>query len=201
MPILLNKPISSKQFSDLFARLCDAAANANIHEEGKNNHGPQVKKFLACVGLEEGEPWCAACLSFYALKAMCLLLGIPFTPKNAAQVFWKHRDLLGTWFKASGSCGDILRNVGPYGKVIQRKDIVKIPRSALIFHNFHGGSHAEHVESCAKDWIRGDRDLEGKQTKIQANGGNTSDGDPADGDDFCRTSRSFATVVCILVFI
>lgn len=39
-----------------------AAANAfvGVEEEGGNNRGQMVEVFLRSVGLEEGEPWCAA---------------------------------------------------------------------------------------------------------------------------------------------
>jgi hypothetical protein len=41
-----------------------AAAKAGIREVGGNNHGPQVKKFLAEVGLPEGYAWCDAFQSY-----------------------------------------------------------------------------------------------------------------------------------------
>lgn len=36
----------------------------NITEVGEDNHGPEVKKFLAVTGLDEGYPWCAAFVSY-----------------------------------------------------------------------------------------------------------------------------------------
>jgi hypothetical protein len=41
-----------------------AAARAHIREVGPNNHGPEVKKFLAEVGLPEGYAWCDAFQSY-----------------------------------------------------------------------------------------------------------------------------------------
>lgn len=41
-----------------------AAARAGVREVGPNNHGPEVKKFLAEVGLPEGFAWCDAFLSY-----------------------------------------------------------------------------------------------------------------------------------------
>jgi hypothetical protein len=41
-----------------------AAANLGIREVGPNNHGPEVKKFLAEVGLPEGYAWCDAFQSY-----------------------------------------------------------------------------------------------------------------------------------------
>lgn len=41
-----------------------AAAKLGIREVGGNNHGPEVKKFLAEVGLPEGYAWCDAFQSY-----------------------------------------------------------------------------------------------------------------------------------------
>jgi len=41
-----------------------AAAHERIREVGANNHGPQVKRFLAEVGLPEGYAWCDAYQSY-----------------------------------------------------------------------------------------------------------------------------------------
>lgn len=41
-----------------------AAAKEGIHEVGGNNRGPEVKKFLAEVGLPEGYAWCDAFQSY-----------------------------------------------------------------------------------------------------------------------------------------
>lgn len=41
-----------------------ALAKLGIHEQGGNNHGPWVKKFLAEVGLPEGYAWCDAFQSY-----------------------------------------------------------------------------------------------------------------------------------------
>lgn len=41
-----------------------AAASQHVREVGGNNHGPEVKKFLAEVGLPEGYAWCDAFQSY-----------------------------------------------------------------------------------------------------------------------------------------
>lgn len=41
-----------------------ALAKLGIHEQGGNNHGPWVAKFLAEVGLPQGYPWCDAFQSY-----------------------------------------------------------------------------------------------------------------------------------------
>lgn len=40
-----------------------------VREQGGNNHGPWVKRFLASVGLDEGPPWCAAFVTFCVKSA------------------------------------------------------------------------------------------------------------------------------------
>jgi hypothetical protein len=37
--------------------------------EGKDNHGEMIKKYLACIGLEEGHPWCAGFLKYMYIKS------------------------------------------------------------------------------------------------------------------------------------
>lgn len=37
--------------------------------EGKDNFGPMIKKYLDCVDLEEGHPWCAAFLKYMFIKS------------------------------------------------------------------------------------------------------------------------------------
>lgn len=41
-----------------------AATKLGIVEQGGNNHGPWIRKFLAETGLPEGYPWCAAFQSY-----------------------------------------------------------------------------------------------------------------------------------------
>jgi hypothetical protein len=44
-----------------------------VHEEGGNNRGPEVEMFLRSMGLQPGDPWCAAFLCFcisHAAKAL-----------------------------------------------------------------------------------------------------------------------------------
>ena len=38
----------------------DAKSNIGVQEEGEDNHGKYVATYLHSVGLEEGQPWCAA---------------------------------------------------------------------------------------------------------------------------------------------
>jgi hypothetical protein len=49
-----------------------------VREVGGNNRGPEVEKFQASIGLEPGDPWCAAFVCF-CIKKAAEQLGI--TPK------------------------------------------------------------------------------------------------------------------------
>lgn len=40
-----------------------------VEEEGKDNHGSMIKKYLDSVDLNEGHPWCAAFLKYMFIKS------------------------------------------------------------------------------------------------------------------------------------
>ncbi len=40
-----------------------------VETEGKDNYGDMIKKYLACVDLDQGHPWCAAFLKYMYIKA------------------------------------------------------------------------------------------------------------------------------------
>lgn len=46
---------------DLHEQVLEVAkSQLGVHEQGGNNHGPEIKNYLKEVGLDEGNPWCAA---------------------------------------------------------------------------------------------------------------------------------------------
>ena len=51
----------------------DALANVGVTEEGGNNSGKYVESYLASVGLDAGNPWCAAFVRFRFEKAAVAL--------------------------------------------------------------------------------------------------------------------------------
>ena len=55
-----------------------AVAFIGVHEEGGQNRGPEVDQFLAAVGLDPGNSWCAAFLYF------CFRQAIQRRPVNLA---------------------------------------------------------------------------------------------------------------------
>lgn len=62
-----------------------AAASQGIREVGGNNHGPEVKKFLAETGLPEGYAWCDAFQSYEEHAAAGKRL--PIESASVAQTF------------------------------------------------------------------------------------------------------------------
>lgn len=47
----------------------DALANVGVTEEGEDNHGDHIAKYLQTVGLEEGYSWCAAFVKYRFIQA------------------------------------------------------------------------------------------------------------------------------------
>lgn len=69
----------------------DALANVGVTEEGGENRGKFVEVYLKSVGLQPGDPWCAAFAS-YRLQAASKALGVtlsPAPPKSGYCPDWK----------------------------------------------------------------------------------------------------------------
>lgn len=81
-----------------------AAERAGVEEVGQNNHGPQVKKFLAEVGLPEGYAWCDAFVSYEAHAAAGRRL--PIESASVAVTFAKAREL--GWDVSGPARGDLV---------------------------------------------------------------------------------------------
>lgn len=76
LPLLLLcflRPLPSVETQDAGNRIQDTPFPAHIDtaityfgpkEQQEENHGPDIKKFLASVGLDEGYPYCAAFVSY-----------------------------------------------------------------------------------------------------------------------------------------
>jgi hypothetical protein len=72
-----------------------ARSYLGVHEEGGNNRGPQVSLFLASVGLDPGNPWCAAFLHFCFRQASGRLgLENPFPKTGSSLKVWVNADAL-----------------------------------------------------------------------------------------------------------
>lgn len=71
--VYTTMPANSLGGSFLGRRALQAAIDelkAGAGEEGGNNRGPWVKKYLQPAGLDEGNPWCAAFLSWCFLQTV-----------------------------------------------------------------------------------------------------------------------------------
>lgn len=81
-----------------------AAAKLGIREVGANNHGPEVKKFLAEVGLPEGYAWCDAFQSYEEHAVFGKRL--PIESASVAQTYNVARSL--GWVVSQPARGDLV---------------------------------------------------------------------------------------------
>lgn len=132
-----------------------AAAKFGIKEVGGNNHGPQVKKFLAETGLPEGYAWCDAFQSYEEHAAAGHRL-----PIESASV-WT------TYVKASQLHWLLPTRAAP-------------ARADLVLYDFDGdGQTDDHIGIVVKAVrVYG----LGETWKLTTVEGNTGDGSAADGD-------------------
>lgn len=85
-------------------RAAVAAAAAGVREVGGNNHGPEVKKFLAAVGLPEGYAWCDAFVSYLLTEAA----GRPTGIESAGVIVTYARARAKGWVVSAPARGDIV---------------------------------------------------------------------------------------------
>lgn len=57
----------------------DALANVGVTEEGGENRGKWVEVYLRSVGLQPGDPWCAAFIH-YRVRSAAKALGVTLSP-------------------------------------------------------------------------------------------------------------------------
>lgn len=81
-----------------------AAAKAGIREVGGNNHGPEVKRFLAEVGLPQGYAWCDAFQSYEMHAAAGRRL--PIESASVWQTYGRAKQL--GWLVSSPAPGDLV---------------------------------------------------------------------------------------------
>jgi len=80
----MSRPIALRALSD-------AIANIGVGEEFGENQGKYVNQYLASVGLEPGNPYCAAWLYFrYQKAANSLELALPELPRSGYTPTWKN---------------------------------------------------------------------------------------------------------------
>lgn len=66
-----------------------AKSQIGVTERGRNNFGPEVKKYLASVGLNEGHPWCMAFV-YWCFKEASLQLNMtnPLLKTASTRFHW-----------------------------------------------------------------------------------------------------------------
>jgi hypothetical protein len=88
--ISLGKSIMQKEIALLAAD--DAVANIGVTESSKDNFGPAIKKYLASVGLEEGNAWCCGFAKYRFMNAaekLDLTLSKEFLKLDGWSPSWK----------------------------------------------------------------------------------------------------------------
>ena len=63
-----------------------AEANKGVREVGKNA-GPDVEKYLHCLGMTKGSPWCAAFVSWCVMTSRCLAKPPKWCSGSAVSLF------------------------------------------------------------------------------------------------------------------
>lgn len=141
-----------------------AAASQHIREVGANNHGPEVKKFLAEVGLPEGYAWCDAFQSYEEHAVAGKRLPIE-----------------------SASVGDTYAKAQRLGWVVGRPR-----RGDLVLYDFDGDGQADdHIGIITR--VIHLPSTKGKlfgSYVLRTVEGNTGDGSAADGDGVYVRTRA-----------
>lgn len=77
----------------MLTALSIAQSQLGIHEQGGNNMGPEVDAYLSAVGLDPGNPWCAAFL-FWCFRQAAQKLGMvnPLPRTASSQRMWLHSE-------------------------------------------------------------------------------------------------------------
>lgn len=174
------------------------AADANVGEDkGKNNTGKQIAKFLAVCGILYPAAWCAACQSFYLLKALANALGLPYNSVTIVPLLIRLKPILRDHYGIlpSASCGKMIDWAKERGLWKDADDVPheNIKAGWLVF-----------FDTAVDKWGRWLRVIAAIATHIgmvvkgipfETVEGNTSDKDRADGDGIEDKPRGFGRVV------
>lgn len=129
--------------------------------EGRYNDPDQITKFLEVEGLpfadENGNPYafCISGLCFSWMKALAVLMGIPFTPDNIVEVQRSQVRpiLVANFFTPSALCTDVIADAQRRGKWLSRDDALAqgatITPGTPVFYEFSPGDH--HAETVTED--------------------------------------------------
>lgn len=150
-------------------------ADAKVAETpGMNNRGKEVDHFLRAVGVEPGEPWCAAFVSCCGMECHD-----PVLNKLAETRKWLNQN----FFLCSAGVVAIMNDAKHRGLWVPKKgtNVQALPGWLVVYH-FETGWHIGIVKSD-----------EGVELEVIE--GNTSDGNDRDGDGVALKQRSKKYVV------
>ena len=67
--------------------VCEAEAAKKVREVGGKNAGPDVEKYLKCLGMSKGSPWCAAFVSWCVMQSRGLAKPPSWCSGSAVSLF------------------------------------------------------------------------------------------------------------------
>jgi hypothetical protein len=157
-PVVVPPVVPPKKNNMLIASiLTEANKHVGNHEQGGNNHGPQVKVYLGSLGMKEGAAWCMAFVQ-YIIRKVAKELGVTLTiarsagcmdtwnkspkdlrltkPEVGSVVIWKHKtSVYGHTGIVIAVDGDdfttIEGNTGPGAGIVREGDGVYIKKRSI----------------------------------------------------------------------
>lgn len=144
---LTNAAPADILFSKRVVAVADGEAAANV---SRTTNEPRVTEYLNLLGLnfldENGVPtrYCATGVTWATCKAYCDLNGIQYTEANRLAML---KSVLGDigrlYFKPSAGCQSIMDDAKARGTFLPNS---QTPQPGyLVFYNWSGASHAEHI--------------------------------------------------------
>jgi hypothetical protein len=92
-------------------------SQVGVREEGGNNRGPEVERYLAQAGLGPGNPWCAAFMKWCMAQVGVKVSANAYSPSwfIPSRVIWTHGQgfryypcsVFGIWFNSLGRIGHV----------------------------------------------------------------------------------------------
>lgn len=122
--------------------------------EDRAHNKDQISKFLGLFGLNFADvngtpyPFCAAGVSYCAVKALADVRKVPYTAENSVNVFRTLLDgLQAEHFKPSASCGEIVDDAKKRGNWYgPTRPAHLLQPGWLVFYDFAKAGYADHVE-------------------------------------------------------
>jgi len=79
--------VSVGDWAGALISVCEAEAAKKVREVGGKNAGPDVEKYLKCLGMSKGSPWCAAFVSWCVMQSRGLAKPPSWCSGSAVSLF------------------------------------------------------------------------------------------------------------------